>query len=102
MANKLGNWLCAYGAQNDMGLIYICVCQLARSTISSLNEVREVVGHNVSSNCVSDVAKNLLTQVCWEFFKKFVGSQFTSCSKTILTGLRILQMQKNSSSNLQN
>lgn len=26
MANKLGIWLCASGAQNDMGLIYMCVC----------------------------------------------------------------------------
>lgn len=52
MTNKLGNWLCASRAQNDMGLIYMSVCQLARPSLSSLNEVWEVVEDNASSDWV--------------------------------------------------
>lgn len=63
MANKLGNWLHASRAQNDMGLTLRCACQLAKSTVSSLRKVWEASGRNVSSDCVSDVAKNLSAQV---------------------------------------
>lgn len=63
MANKVGNWPCADGAQNDVGLVCVCVCQLAWPALSSLNEVWEVVGHNASSDCFSHNAKNLSAQV---------------------------------------